>query len=122
MFVWRRNSACGGTFSDTMFDLLDPAVHMMIPRTQPLPAIHTEIFATVVDNQTELEITVLQGESNRASQNNVLAAFELVNIPPAPCAVQQIAVTFGALLTCDGFAWSLVALSFVLCCIEDSKC
>ena len=33
---------------------------MMIPRTMPLPAVHTEIFTTVTDNQTELEITVLQ--------------------------------------------------------------
>ena len=85
-------------FSDTCFlaARLDPAVHMMIPRTQPLPAVHTEIFTTVVDNQTTLEITVLQGESNRASQNKVLGSFELVDIPPARCAEQQIAVTFGA--------------------------
>ena len=92
----------------------------MIPRTQALPAVHTEIFTTVTDNQTELEITILQGESNRASQNKVLGSFELVGIPPAPCAEQQIAVTFGALLP---FGSSLVFNRPKLrwCCAEPCE-
>ncbi|MFH3733408.1 Hsp70 family protein, partial [Acinetobacter baumannii] len=52
------------------------------------------VFTTVVDNQTSVEIHVLQGEREIASGNRSLGKFELVGLPPAPRGVPQIEVTF----------------------------
>ena len=52
------------------------------------------MFTTVADNQTKVEVHVLQGESDMAAYNKSLAKFELTNIPPAPKGVPQIEVTF----------------------------
>jgi molecular chaperone DnaK len=52
------------------------------------------VFTTVADNQTKVEVHVLQGESDMAAYNKSLAKFELTNIPAAPKGVPQIEVTF----------------------------
>jgi molecular chaperone DnaK len=52
------------------------------------------VFTTVADNQTRVEVHVLQGESDMAAYNKSLAKFELTNIPPAPKGVPQIEVAF----------------------------
>ena len=51
------------------------------------------IFTTVADNQTRIEVHVLQGSSEVAAENKTLAKFELTNIPPAPKGVPQIEVS-----------------------------
>src|SRR5205807_8750769 len=53
-----------------------------------------EMFSTAADNQTSVEVHVLQGERPLASQNRTLGKFHLTGIPPAPRGVPQIEVTF----------------------------
>src|SRR6266704_1690992 len=66
----------------------------MIPRNTTIPTRKTETFSTAADNQTSVEIHVLQGERPMASQNRTLGKFHLTGIPPAPRGVPQIEVTF----------------------------
>src|ERR1700756_3043580 len=66
----------------------------MIPRNTTIPTKKTETFSTAADNQTEVEVHVLQGERPMAAQNRTLAKFKLGGIPPAPRGVPQIEVTF----------------------------
>ena len=66
----------------------------MIPRNTTIPTKKTEVFSTAVDNQTNVEIHVLQGERELASGNKSLGTFRLDGIPPAPRGVPQIEVTF----------------------------
>ncbi len=66
----------------------------MIPRNTTIPTKKTETFSTAADNQTEVEIHVLQGERPMASQNRTLGKFKLGGIPPAPRGMPQIEVTF----------------------------
>jgi molecular chaperone DnaK len=66
----------------------------MIPRNTTIPTKKTETFSTAADNQTEVEIHVLQGERPLASQNRTLGKFKLSGIPPAQRGVPQIEVTF----------------------------
>jgi len=66
----------------------------MIPRNTTIPTKKTETFSTAADNQTEVEVHVLQGERPMASQNRTLAKFKLGGIPPAPRGIPQIEVTF----------------------------
>src|SRR5258707_1728303 len=54
----------------------------------------TEVFSTAEDNQTAVDIVVLQGERERAADNRVLGRFRLENIRPAPRGVPQVEVTF----------------------------
>src|SRR5258708_34844629 len=61
---------------------------------QAIPAGRTEVFSTAEDNQTAVDIVVLQGERERAADNRVLGRFRLENIRPAPRGVPQIEVTF----------------------------
>jgi molecular chaperone DnaK len=70
------------------------ASSIMIPRNAPLPTTHTEVFTTSADNQTSLEVHVVQGERAMAADNRSLGKFQLVNIPPAAAGVPQIKVTF----------------------------
>jgi molecular chaperone DnaK len=63
-------------------------------RNTTIPTTKTMVFTTVVDNQSVVEIHVLQGEREMASANRSLAKFELINIPPAPRGVPQVDVTF----------------------------
>jgi len=66
----------------------------MIPRNTTIPTRKSEIFSTATDNQTSVEIHVLQGERPMAADNKTLGKFHLVGIPPAPRGVPQIEVTF----------------------------
>ncbi len=66
----------------------------LIERNTTIPTRRTEKFTTVADNQTKVEIHVLQGERKVASANKSLGRFELVGIPPAPKGVPQVDVTF----------------------------
>ena len=66
----------------------------IIPRNSTIPLINTLTFTTVVDNQSSVEIHVLQGEREVAKGNRSLGKFELVGIPPAPRGVPQIEVAF----------------------------
>jgi molecular chaperone DnaK len=66
----------------------------MIPRNTTIPTKKTETFSTAADNQTEVEVHVMQGERPMASQNRTLGKFKLGGIMPAPRGVPQIEVTF----------------------------
>ncbi|QSR87574.1 molecular chaperone DnaK [Candidatus Methylacidiphilum infernorum] len=66
----------------------------MIPRNTTIPTRKSQIFSTFSDNQTSVEIKVLQGERPMARDNKLLGVFHLDGIPPAPRGVPQIEVTF----------------------------
>lgn len=66
----------------------------MIPKNTTIPTSKTQIFSTAADNQTSVEVHVLQGERPMAADNRTLARFILDGIPPAPRGVPQIEVTF----------------------------
>ena len=66
----------------------------VIERNTTIPARRTETFSTAEDNQSAVDVVVLQGERERAADNRVLGRFRLENIRPAPRGVPQIEVTF----------------------------
>jgi len=66
----------------------------LIDRNTTIPAKKSQIFSTAADNQTSVDIHVLQGERPMASDNTTLGRFQLVGIPAAPRGVPQIEVTF----------------------------
>jgi molecular chaperone DnaK len=66
----------------------------MIARNTTIPTRKSEIFSTASDNQTSVEVHVLQGERPMAADNKTLGKFHLVGIPPAPRGVPQVEVTF----------------------------
>jgi len=66
----------------------------LIERNTTIPTSKTQIFSTASDNQTQVEIHVLQGEREFARDNKTLGRFILDGIPPAPRGVPQIEVTF----------------------------
>jgi molecular chaperone DnaK len=66
----------------------------LIERNSTIPTKNTKVFTTVADNQSVVEIHVLQGEREIAKDNKSLGRFELVGIPAAPRGVPQIEVTF----------------------------
>jgi len=66
----------------------------LIPRNTTIPTKKSEIFSTAADNQTSVEIHVLQGEREMARDNKTIGRFHLDGIPPAPRGVPQIEVTF----------------------------
>lgn len=66
----------------------------LIERNTTIPTRKSEIFTTAADNQTSVEIHVLQGERDMARDNRTLGRFQLVGLPPAPRGVPQVEVTF----------------------------
>src|SRR4026209_389688 len=66
----------------------------LIPRNTTIPSRKSEIFSTASDNQTNVEVHVLQGERSAARDNRTLGKFQLIGLPPAPRGVPQIEVTF----------------------------
>jgi len=66
----------------------------LIERNTTIPTRKSEIFSTAADSQTSVEIHVLQGEREMATDNRTLGRFHLVGIPPAPRGIPQIEVTF----------------------------
>jgi molecular chaperone DnaK len=66
----------------------------LIERNTTIPTRKSEVFSTATDNQTSVEVHVLQGERAMAADNKTLGKFHLVGIPPAPRGMPQIEVTF----------------------------
>lgn len=66
----------------------------LIPRNTTIPTKKAEVFSTADDNQTTVEIHVLQGERPMALDNKTIGKFQLTGIPPAPRGMPQIEVTF----------------------------
>ncbi|MCI0490009.1 MAG: molecular chaperone DnaK [Blastocatellia bacterium] len=66
----------------------------LIERNTTIPTRKSEIFSTASDNQTSVEVHVLQGEGEIAARNRTLGKFHLVGIPPAPRGMPQVEVTF----------------------------
>ena len=66
----------------------------LIERNTTIPTKKSQIFSTAADNQTAVDIHVMQGEREMAADNTTLGRFQLTGIPPAPRGVPQIEVTF----------------------------
>ena len=66
----------------------------LIDRNTTIPTKKSQVFSTAADNQTSVDIHVLQGERPMAHDNTTLGRFQLVGIPPAPRGIPQIEVTF----------------------------
>ena len=66
----------------------------LIERNTTIPTKKSQIFSTAADNQTAVDIHVMQGERDMASGNTTLGRFQLTGIPPAPRGIPQIEVTF----------------------------
>jgi molecular chaperone DnaK len=66
----------------------------LIPRNTTIPTRKSETFSTAADNQTSVEVHVLQGERPLARDNRTLGRFHLIGLPPAPRGIPQIEVTF----------------------------
>ena len=75
-------------------ETLGSVMTALIPRTTTIPTEKTEVFSTAEDNQTVVEIHVLQGERKMALDNKTIGKFQLTGIPPAPRGMPQIQVTF----------------------------
>lgn len=75
-------------------ETLGGVMTVLIPRNTTIPTRKSEVFSTAADNQTSVEIHVLQGERPVASGNRTLGKFQLVGIPPAPRGLPQVEVTF----------------------------
>ncbi|MGE0702369.1 MAG: molecular chaperone DnaK [Vicinamibacterales bacterium] len=75
---------------ETMGGVMTP----LIQRNTTIPTRKSEVFSTASDNQTSVEVHVLQGERSMARDNRTLGKFHLVGLPPAPRGVPQIEVTF----------------------------
>lgn len=66
----------------------------LIGRNTTIPTKKSQVFSTAADNQSQVQIKVLQGEREMAADNKMLGEFELVGIPPAPRGMPQIDVSF----------------------------
>jgi molecular chaperone DnaK len=75
-------------------ETLGGVMTQMIQRNTTIPTRKSEIFSTASDNQTSVEVHVMQGERPMATDNKTLGKFHLVGIPPAPRGVPQVEVTF----------------------------
>jgi molecular chaperone DnaK len=86
-----QGGVLGGEAKDIL--LLDVS-HKLIERNTTIPTKKTDIFTTAEDNQSTVEIHVLQGEREMARDNRTLGKFHLTGMPPAPRGVPQVEVTF----------------------------
>jgi len=75
-------------------ETLGGVMTVMIPRNTTIPTKKAEVYSTAADNQTSVEIHVLQGERSMATQNRTLGRFHLEGIMPAPRGVPKVEVTF----------------------------
>jgi molecular chaperone DnaK len=99
-----QGGVLGGEVSDLLLldvtplslglETLGGVMTTLIPRNTTIPTKKTEVFSTAADNQTAVDIHVLQGERPMARDNKTLGNFRLDGIPGAPRGVPQIEVTF----------------------------
>jgi molecular chaperone DnaK len=75
-------------------ETLGSVTDAVIPRNTTIPTRKSKVYSTADDNQTQVEIHVLQGERPMAHDNRTLGRFHLIGIPPAPRGIPQIEVTF----------------------------
>ena len=75
-------------------ETLGGVMTVLIPRNTTIPTKKSEVFSTAADNQSSVEVHVLQGERSMAGQNRTLGKFHLDGLPPAPRGVPQVEVTF----------------------------
>ena len=75
-------------------ETLGSVTTVLIPRNTTIPTKKSEVFSTAEDNQTTVEIHVLQGERQMAVDNRTIGKFQLTGIPPAPRGMPQVEVTF----------------------------
>jgi len=75
-------------------ETLGGVMDVVIPRNTTIPTEKTKVYSTADDNQTQVEIHVLQGERPMAGDNRTLGRFHLIGIPSAPRGVPQVEVTF----------------------------
>ena len=75
-------------------ETMGSVVNVMVPRNTTIPSTKTEIYSTAMDGQSSVEIHVLQGERQMASDNKSLGTFRLDGIPAAPRGLPQIEVAF----------------------------
>jgi molecular chaperone DnaK len=75
-------------------ETLGAVTDIVIPRNTTIPTRKSKVYSTADDNQTQVEIHVLQGERPMAHDNRTLGRFHLVGIPPAPRGIPQVEVTF----------------------------
>ena len=66
----------------------------LINRNTTIPTKKTQVFSTAADNQTQVQIKVLQGEREMAADNKLMGEFDLIGIPPSPRGMPQIEVSF----------------------------
>ena len=74
--------------------------HKLIEQNTTVPTSHSHVFTTVKDNQTSVKILVLQGESERADENELLGEFILTGLRSAPRGEVEVEVTFS--ISADG--------------------
>jgi molecular chaperone DnaK len=75
-------------------ETLGGVTDVVIPRNTTIPTRKSKVYSTADDNQTQVEIHVLQGERPMAHDNRTLGRFHLIGIPPAPRGIPQVEVTF----------------------------
>ncbi|HPW54890.1 MAG: molecular chaperone DnaK [Thermoanaerobaculaceae bacterium] len=75
-------------------ETLGGVMDVVIPRNTTIPSRKSKVYSTADDNQTQVEVHVLQGERPMARDNRPLGNFHLIGIPPAPRGIPQIEVTF----------------------------
>jgi molecular chaperone DnaK len=75
-------------------ETLGGVMTVLIPRNTTIPTKKSELFSTATDNQTSVDVHVLQGERSMSRDNRTLGRFHLTGLPPAPRGLPQIEVTF----------------------------
>jgi molecular chaperone DnaK len=75
-------------------ETLGGVMTVLIPRNTTIPTKKSELFSTAADNQTSVDVHVLQGERSMSRDNRTLGRFHLTGLPPAPRGLPQIEVTF----------------------------
>jgi len=75
-------------------ETLGGVMTVLIPRNTTIPSKKSEVFSTAADNQSSVEVHVLQGERSLAGDNRTLGRFHLTGLPPAPRGLPQVEVSF----------------------------